>query len=87
MLGAIVENDKPTLDSYSKDYSNIQLYHSVDEALKNDSLKGFTLATPVSTHFEISKKILLSKRHLLVEKPIALEIEHASELNLLAEKK
>mgnify|MGYP001194654278 CR=1 FL=1 len=86
MLGAIVEYDKPTLDSYSKDYSNIQLYHSVDEALKNDSLKGFTLATPASTHFEISKKILLSKRHLLVEKPIALEIQHASELNLLADK-
>ena len=80
MLGAIVEYDKLTLESFSKDYPGIELYQSLDEALRNDSLKGYTMATPASTHYELSKKILLSKKHLLVEKPIALEIAHANEL-------
>ena len=85
MLGAIVEYDKLKLESFLKDYSDIEMYQSLDEALRNNSIKGYTVATPAPTHYELSKKILLAKRHLLVEKPIALEIEHATELYDLAD--
>tara|TARA_Y100000748_G_scaffold303883_1_gene310659 strand:+ start:1472 stop:2233 length:762 start_codon:yes stop_codon:yes gene_type:complete len=37
-------------------------------------------------HYEIAKEIILAKKHVLVEKPIALKIEHAEELVDLSNK-
>jgi predicted dehydrogenase len=43
-----------------------------------------SVATPTNTHYEIAKELLACGKHLLVEKPIAEDIEHASELAELA---
>lgn len=55
------------------------------------SLEGFaelvdaaSIATPTSTHFEIGRELLARGKHLLVEKPIADNTAHASELAELA---
>ena len=42
------------------------------------------VATPASTHFEIASICLREKKHLLVEKPLALSLLHAQELVSLA---
>jgi UDP-2-acetamido-3-amino-2,3-dideoxy-glucuronate N-acetyltransferase len=52
----------------------------LEDALQNKAFDGFTVATPVNTHFEIAKKIIQSSRHVLIEKPMVLKIEHAIEL-------
>lgn len=43
-----------------------------------------SIATPTSTHFEIAQKLLTQDKHLLIEKPIAENTAHASELAELA---
>ena len=43
-----------------------------------------SIATPTSTHFEIGRELLTRGKHLLVEKPIADNTAHASELAELA---
>jgi predicted dehydrogenase len=43
-----------------------------------------SIATPTSTHYEIAKQLLNGGKHLLVEKPIAENTGHASELAELA---
>jgi predicted dehydrogenase len=43
-----------------------------------------SIATPTNTHHEIAKQLLTNGKHLLVEKPIAENTEHASELAELA---
>jgi predicted dehydrogenase len=43
-----------------------------------------SIATPTNTHYEIAKQLLTSGKHLLVEKPIADNTKHASELAELA---
>ena len=43
-----------------------------------------SIATPTSTHFEIGRELLARGKHLLVEKPIADNTAHASELAELA---
>jgi predicted dehydrogenase len=43
-----------------------------------------SIATPTSTHFEIARELLQRGKHLLVEKPIADNTAHASELAELA---
>jgi predicted dehydrogenase len=43
-----------------------------------------SIATPTNTHYEIAKQLLARGKHLLIEKPIAENTEHASELAELA---
>jgi predicted dehydrogenase len=43
-----------------------------------------SIATPTNTHYEIAKQLLVSGKHLLIEKPIAENTAHASELAELA---
>ncbi|HEY2614341.1 MAG TPA: Gfo/Idh/MocA family oxidoreductase, partial [Chthoniobacterales bacterium] len=43
-----------------------------------------SIATPTNTHFAIARQLLVSGKHLLVEKPIAENTAHATELAELA---
>jgi predicted dehydrogenase len=42
------------------------------------------IATPAETHYQIAKDCLQAGKHVLVEKPLALSVEHAQELVSLA---
>jgi UDP-2-acetamido-3-amino-2,3-dideoxy-glucuronate N-acetyltransferase len=50
------------------------------------SFDGYIVSTPAATHFDITKKIIESKHHVLVEKPLALNVEDAEKLRALADK-
>lgn len=51
-----------------------------------DLVDAATICTPTVTHYEIGKQLLARRKHLLVEKPIADNPEHARELATLAQK-
>ena len=68
------------LSYYSKKYPQAQTFSSLKLALETNLFSGFVVATPAKLHYEIAKEIILAKKHVLVEKPITLKIEHAKEL-------
>ena len=86
LLGGIVESDREVLSYFAKKYSGVHTYENINDALKNEEFHGFTIATPAETHYDISKQIIQSKKHVLIEKPLTLNIEHALELVDLAGK-
>jgi predicted dehydrogenase len=49
-----------------------------------EQVDAASIATPTSTHFEIARELLFRGKHLLVEKPIADNTAHATELAELA---
>jgi predicted dehydrogenase len=49
-----------------------------------EQIDAASVATPTTTHFEIGRELLARGKHLLVEKPIADNTAHASELAELA---
>ena len=51
--------------------------------LKDPKLDAVVIATPVSTHYELAKRILDSGRHVLIEKPMTDRPETAEELTEL----
>nr|OQO27313.1 hypothetical protein B0A51_04204 [Rachicladosporium sp. CCFEE 5018] len=56
-------------------------YHTVEELLESSTaLDAAIVCTPNSTHVSISKLLLAADIHVLVEKPIALEIESGQDL-------
>ena len=82
-LGGIVDNNEDVLVAFRDNYPKAKLYTSVEEALE-DNFDGFTVATPVESHFEIAKTIIEHNHHILVEKPITLNTADAIILNELS---
>lgn len=78
-LGGVIDSDKNKLNSLSADYSNIDFYSNLDDALKQN-FDGFIVATPPETHFEIGKKIIQKGVSLLIEKPLCLCPKEAQKL-------
>jgi len=84
-LGGIVESNSDVLNQLSQKYLGIKTFSQSDDALSHRGFLGFIVATPAKTHFEIARKIIEAKKHVLVEKPLALSVENAEELVALAD--
>lgn len=56
-------------------------YDSVDEILNHPEINAVYIATPPSTHLEITKKCLQAKKFIYLEKPMTLNADEAEELN------
>lgn len=74
------------LQTATKSYPGLLVTEHADELLTNPSIDAIVIATPVSTHFQLAKKAIENDKHVLVEKPIATNLEEVEELFALAEK-
>jgi len=89
-LGAlrhICDKDTATLDRFNEQYPNIQTSSSLSGMLADNKIDGVVVATPAETHYPIAKEALLAGRHVYVEKPLALDRDHAKELIQIAKDK
>ena len=84
LLGGIVESDSTILKRFPDQYPEVGTYQNIDYALQNEKFTGFTVATPAETHYGIAKKLIKSGKHVLVEKPLTLNINDAADLVDLA---
>jgi len=67
--------------------AGVPLVASLSEALGDAAIDAVVIATPAATHFPLVRQALEAGKHVLVEKPLALETEDARELAELAEKR
>jgi UDP-2-acetamido-3-amino-2,3-dideoxy-glucuronate N-acetyltransferase len=82
-LGGIVDAREETLARFAGLYPEVRTFANVQDAVR-EAFDGFTVATPAATHFEIASFLLRNRKHVLVEKPIALKVSDAKELDALA---
>ena len=78
---AIYDTDRDVAAQYAKEFG-VKAATSLAEFA--DEVDAASIATPTSTHFEIARELLGRDKHLLVEKPIADNTAHASELAEIA---
>jgi len=69
------------------DYPNTISYPSLEAILQDESIDLVVVNTPVETHFEYAKKVLLAGKHALVEKAFTTTVAEAEELAVLAKEK
>lgn len=74
-----VESDK----FLTQNYPNIKSTTLLEDVLDDPLIEAVVVATPTSTHFDIAKKVILSNKHLFLEKPGCLK---SSELEEIYEK-
>jgi predicted dehydrogenase len=68
-------------------FPQVPLAQDVSEAMRRDDVDAVIVSTPTSTHYELARLALESGRHVIVEKPLALESEHCEQLGELADQK
>jgi predicted dehydrogenase len=78
---AIYDTDRAVAEEQAAEFG-IKAVTSLEEFA--EQVDAASIATPTNTHFEIARELLGRGKHLLVEKPIADNTGHASELAELA---
>nr|WP_309755058.1 Gfo/Idh/MocA family oxidoreductase [Flavobacterium sp.] len=68
------------------DFPEMKSYASIDELLADD-IDLVIVNTPVETHYEYAKKVLLSGKHAIVEKAFTTTVVQAQELAAIAKEK
>lgn len=84
LLGAICDNAPESAFKAAEDYPDISFYNDLQQALEDETLEAAIIATPVPTHYAVTRQVLLANRSALVEKPITLNAQEAKELVELA---
>lgn len=85
VLVAVCDLDSQKSKEYGKKYS-VNHYEFLDELLSTEEFDGAFVVTPTSTHTDIVKKLLESKKHVFVEKPMTYKSEDGQDIVKLAEK-
>ena len=83
-LHTICDNNPETLRCFKEKYPEKEFQTSLDAVLQNLDIDAVVIATPAETHFELTKKALLAGKHVFVEKPLALRVSEAEELQKLS---
>jgi predicted dehydrogenase len=83
-LVGVVEINKEKLKTFLNENKNVKGYENFDELIKNHRLDFVIIAVPHYLHYEFTKKAILKGIHVLKEKPMAVSLIQAKELNELA---
>ena len=67
-------------------YPHVAITKDYKDLMEDDELEAIVIATSASSHYNLAKEVLMHHKHVFVEKPFVLNLEHATELVHLAEK-
>jgi predicted dehydrogenase len=76
--------DQPESESAMKSLGLSKAYASLEEVLGDDSVQAVHLAVPNVLHYEFAKKALDAGKHVMCEKPLAMNATESAELVELA---
>jgi UDP-2-acetamido-3-amino-2,3-dideoxy-glucuronate N-acetyltransferase len=85
-LHTICDQNIATLRAFQEKYPQTRFQTSFEAVLQNPVINAVAIATPAETHYELAKAALLSGKHVFVEKPLALVVNEAEELNEIADR-
>lgn len=81
-----VDKDVARLEKIAREFSQVRCIADYDAVLRDPEVTAVVVATPTATHYEVVRKALEAKKHVLCEKPLCIELGHSLELVELAEK-
>lgn len=78
-----VEKAKQEFSIYSP-HKELIVYNSLNEACSDPEVDGLIISTPNYTHIDIVKEAIKSRKHILLEKPMATKVIDAYEITQTA---
>jgi len=86
-LVSVCDPDPEVLARVKASYKGVRTTRSLDRVLAEPRAKAVAVAAPAADHYAVTKKALLSGKDVFVEKPLALEVSQAEELDQLARRR
>jgi len=80
-LVCIVDSDRTVLKDRGEEFGVKALYQNLDDALGAGGFDAVIVVTPTFTHKDIVVKCALAKKHVFCEKPMAVRVSEAEEMN------
>ncbi len=84
-LVKICDTNKKVLDEVTQKLG-INTTDNLNDLLKDPQVEAIIISTPTSTHYNLVKKSLQAKKHVLVEKPLTTTVAQSDQLIKLAQK-
>lgn len=84
VLSVLCDAAESVETNYRNQYAGVRFYREFAAVLSDPSVDAVVLATPAVTHYELAKAALRAGKDVLVEKPLAVKVEHGEELVRLA---
>ena len=85
-LKLICDKNETLLDQFKSQYVDVETCRTMGDIVRRKDIHAVVIATPAETHFTLAREALLAGKHVLVEKPIALNVKEGQILVELAEK-
>lgn len=86
-LAKIVSSRAETIEAVKKRYPQTKVVLSLKDLLEDDTIDLIVVATPNTSHYDLTKRVLMSGKHVIVEKPFTITSRDADELIGLAKEK
>jgi UDP-2-acetamido-3-amino-2,3-dideoxy-glucuronate N-acetyltransferase len=80
LLGCVCDSSPLALERIAQEYEDVDRVQSYEEVLSNPEIDGIVLATPAVSHFKLAQEAIEAGKDLLVEKPLALDVEEGERL-------
>lgn len=84
-LGAVCDTSKASLDEIAARYPGVRTEIDLDRILGDESIDGVVIASPAETHYTLARRVIDAGKHLLVEKPLALDVDQGRRIVEMAE--
>ncbi len=85
-LVAVMDVNKAVAERTAQKYGAKYAFDNADELLKTDEIQAVYIASPVFCHSEQCIAAAKAKKHILIEKPVALTAEEAQKLSDICDK-
>jgi len=72
VLHTICDLDEKTLQKAARNFRPLHISQDVEQVMNNPDIEGVIIATPAHTHAALARQALQAGKHVLVEKPLAL---------------
>lgn len=82
----VCDINRAQIDSVKNQYPDIQLTNNFDKVLNSPQIDAAVIALPAHLHYKFGKKTLEAKKHVFIEKPLAIKVSHSQKLIKLAKK-
>jgi predicted dehydrogenase len=82
---AVCDQSAERLKEVSRRFPGVYLTTQVDDAASQPGVDAVVVCTEATTHFNVTRRLLLAGRHVLVEKPLTTTTAEADKLIELAE--
>ncbi len=79
-LVALMDIDEERLEEIATKYKNVRCYTKEENLLKDKEVEAVYIATPTNLHHRQALLAAKAKKHILLEKPIAMNLREAEEI-------